>query len=212
MIIKAALPLVTAHGGAVTTQQVARAAGIGEATIFRVFADKEALLDAVVAEALRPDTAVAELAAIDLDQPLADRLVEAAGALRAHMDRLGAVIGALIASGHPLRQGERPAPASGEPPSGAREERPAPPGERSAPAQGGPGCRPDMTMPETHEAVAELFGPEADRLRLPPDRLAGAFLGLLFTRQRPAPGTALSTPELVELFLHGALINHGGKQ
>ncbi|HEX8343275.1 MAG TPA: helix-turn-helix domain-containing protein, partial [Actinoplanes sp.] len=78
MIIKAALPLVTAHGAAVTTQQVARAAGIGEATIFRVFADKEALLDAVMAEALRPDTVLAELATISLDQPLADRLVEAA--------------------------------------------------------------------------------------------------------------------------------------
>lgn len=187
MIIAAALPLVTAHGGAVTTQQVARAAGIGEATIFRVFADKEALLDAVVAEALRPDTAVAELAAIDLDQPLADRLVEAGEALKAHMDRLGAVLGALMASGH------NRAP-DGPPP----------------PRRGDPGCRPDMSMSETHEAVADLFAPESDRLRLPPDRLAGAFLGLLFTRQRPAPGGALSTRELVDLFLNGALTTTGG--
>jgi len=49
MVIRAALPLIAERGAAVTTQQVARAAGIGEATIFRVFPDKDALLDACVA-------------------------------------------------------------------------------------------------------------------------------------------------------------------
>src|ERR1700755_3104280 len=93
MVVAAALPLVAEHGTAVTTAAIARAAGIGEATIFRVFADKEELLDACVAEVLRPDTMVAELEAIPLDQPLADRLVQAAEALRAHVDRMGAVMG-----------------------------------------------------------------------------------------------------------------------
>jgi AcrR family transcriptional regulator len=187
MIIKAALPLVTAHGGAVTTQLVARAAGIGEATIFRVFADKEALLDAVMAEALRPDTVLAELATISLDQPLAERLIEAGDALQAHMDRLGAVVAALMASGHARRSAE-PRPAG----------------------QGGAGCRPDTSMAEQHEALVELFAPEADSLRMPPDRLAGMFLGLLFTRQRPAVAETLGTHELVDLFLHGALTATGG--
>ncbi|CAM5283250.1 Inositol 2-dehydrogenase/D-chiro-inositol 3-dehydrogenase [Streptomyces griseoloalbus] len=44
-----------------TTAKIARAAGIGEGTIFRVFADKEELLQACVAEALSPDHAVREL-------------------------------------------------------------------------------------------------------------------------------------------------------
>lgn len=189
MIIKAALPLVTAHGGAVTTQQVARAAGIGEATIFRVFADKEALLDAVMAEALRPDTVLAELAAISLDQPLADRLIEAGDALQAHMDRLGAVFGALMASGHARSRGE------------ARTD-----------GRTGADCRPDISMADQHEALAELFAPEADQLRMPPDRLAGVFLGLLFTRQRPAAAEKLRTAELIDLFLHGALTPPGGSQ
>ncbi|WP_369160310.1 TetR/AcrR family transcriptional regulator [Streptomyces sp. R02] len=95
MIIQAALPLLTEYGSAVTTAKIARAAGIGEGTIFRVFSDKEELLQACVAEALSPDHAVRELDAIDVFQPLPDRLAEAAEALQAHMDRLGAIMGSL---------------------------------------------------------------------------------------------------------------------
>src|SRR5690349_23434219 len=83
-IVQAALPLVAEHGAAVTTAQIARAAGIGEATIFRVFDDKQAVLEAVVAAALDPTVVVQELGSIPLDQPLAVRLVDAADALDAH--------------------------------------------------------------------------------------------------------------------------------
>src|SRR6185369_6484307 len=100
MIIHAALPLVAEYGTAVTTAQVARAAGIGEATIFRVFADKEELMHACIAEATDPNHVVRELASISLEDPLPDRLIEAADALRAHLARLGAVLGSLHASGH----------------------------------------------------------------------------------------------------------------
>ena len=72
MIIHAALPLVAEFGTAVTTAQVARAAGIGEATVFRAFADKEALLDACVAEALDVTHLLRELRSISIDQPLAN--------------------------------------------------------------------------------------------------------------------------------------------
>jgi hypothetical protein len=50
-----ALPLPIEHGAGVTTPQIAKAAGIGEATIFRAFADKDELLNACVAAALRDD-------------------------------------------------------------------------------------------------------------------------------------------------------------
>jgi AcrR family transcriptional regulator len=52
MIVAAALPLVAEYGAAVTTGQVARAAGIGEGTIFRVFADKDEIIVAVIEAAL----------------------------------------------------------------------------------------------------------------------------------------------------------------
>lgn len=95
MIIQTAIPLITEYGAAVTTAKIARAAGIGEGTIFRVFADKDELLHACMAEALSPDHAVRELDAIDVSQPLPDRLAEAAEALQAHMSRMGAIAGSL---------------------------------------------------------------------------------------------------------------------
>ncbi|MFD0886066.1 TetR/AcrR family transcriptional regulator, partial [Streptosporangium algeriense] len=93
MIVMAALPLVAEHGAAVTTAQIARAAGIGEATVFRAFTDKDELLDACVVEVLRPDHVLEQLASVPLDQPLTERLTEAADAMRAHMVRIGTVLG-----------------------------------------------------------------------------------------------------------------------
>ncbi|MFD8195303.1 TetR/AcrR family transcriptional regulator [Streptomyces wuyuanensis] len=108
MIIQSAIPLIAEYGAAVTTAKIARAAGIGEGTIFRVFADKDELLQACVAEALSPEHAVRELDAIDVSQPLSDRLAEAAEALQAHMSRMGAIVGSL---GH--RGGKHPGTVRG---------------------------------------------------------------------------------------------------
>lgn len=108
MIIQTAIPLIAEYGAAVTTAKIARAAGIGEGTIFRVFADKDELLQACMAEALSPEHAVRELDAIDVSQPLPDRLAEAAEALQAHMSRMGAILGSL---GH--RGGKHPGTVRG---------------------------------------------------------------------------------------------------
>ncbi|MEU6184250.1 TetR/AcrR family transcriptional regulator [Streptomyces coeruleorubidus] len=108
MIIQTAIPLITEYGSAVTTAKIARAAGIGEGTIFRVFTDKDELLQACMAEALSPEHAVRELDAIDVSQPLPGRLAEAAEALQAHMDRMGAILGSM---GH--RGGKHPGTVRG---------------------------------------------------------------------------------------------------
>ncbi|MEU0250231.1 TetR/AcrR family transcriptional regulator [Streptomyces sp. NPDC006235] len=108
MIIQTAIPLIAEYGAAVTTAKIARAAGIGEGTIFRVFADKDELLQACMAEALSPEHAIRELDAIDVSQPLGDRLAEAAEALQAHMSRMGAILGSL---GH--RGGKHPGTVRG---------------------------------------------------------------------------------------------------
>jgi AcrR family transcriptional regulator len=179
MIVQAALPLVAEYGAAVTTSRIAHAAGIGEATLFRAFADKNELLAACVAETVRVDHVLAELAAIPLDAPLRERLARAAEALREHSARIGAVVGTLHASGHLHRQ------------------------------------RPDQSRPDrresfraVQEAIAELLEPDRAALRLPPERLAGVLVGMLFLGRR-LPGTEddteLSTTTLVDLFLHGAL-------
>ncbi|MCX3291893.1 TetR/AcrR family transcriptional regulator [Streptomyces sp. NEAU-H22] len=108
MIIQTAIPLIAEFGATVTTAKIARAAGIGEGTIFRVFADKDELLQACVATALSPEHAVRELDAIDASQPLPDRLAEAAEALQAHLSRMGAILGSL---GH--RGGKHPGTVRG---------------------------------------------------------------------------------------------------
>jgi AcrR family transcriptional regulator len=188
-VVRAALPLVAEFGAAVTTQQVARAAGIGEATIFRVFPDKDAMLDACVAEALDPTNVLRELRSISLDQLLAARLVEAADALRAHLGRMGTVIGALHASGH----GRRPAP--NETPDNRLSDRSA--GR-------------DAAQAETRSAIAELFEPDQATLRLPIDTLTDAFVGLVFGHGRMPGGgqPRLNTEQVVDLFLHGAVTAH----
>lgn len=64
MIVQAAMPLLVEHGERVTTRQVADAAGIAEGTIFRVFDDKDALIQAVVDHVADPtplDDAIRDL-------------------------------------------------------------------------------------------------------------------------------------------------------
>jgi AcrR family transcriptional regulator len=194
MIVRAALPLVAEFGAAVTTQRVARAAGIGEATIFRVFPDKNALLDACLVEALRPDRMLDRLMAVPLGRPLAERLIEAAEVLREHLDGVAAVMGALRASRYRARDtGGEDAPAP--------RRRPAPDSSRDAGALA------------TRAAVARLFEPEAPSLRLPPERLAELFLAIIFPGGRPhaGAGSPVAVGDLVDVFLSGAFNRSGDR-
>ena len=81
-IVAATLPLFLDHGAAVTTREIAQAAGIAEGTIFRVFDDKPALLDAVMEAALDPAPTNAAIAAVDDSLPFEERLVAAVEILR----------------------------------------------------------------------------------------------------------------------------------
>jgi AcrR family transcriptional regulator len=81
-IVDATLPLVLERGTAVTTREIAEASGIAEGTIFRVFADKDALLQAVVDRALDTGPLEARLAEIDRSLPLDVRLTQAVAVLQ----------------------------------------------------------------------------------------------------------------------------------
>ncbi|URN11137.1 TetR/AcrR family transcriptional regulator [Streptomyces radiopugnans] len=182
MIIRTAIPLIAEYGTAVTTAKVARAAGIGEATIFRVFADKDDLMEACLAEAARPDQVLDELAAIPRDQPLPARLESAVDAVYAHLGRMGAVVGALQATGY------RFATACGQPPPD------------------GDGPNRDDAVGAITAALADVLGQDARLLRLPAHRVAGVLFNLVFGPARPG-GADLAEPRfLVDVLLNGALL------
>jgi AcrR family transcriptional regulator len=204
MIVAAAVPLVAERGSAVTTSQIARAAGIGEATIFRVFADKDEVIDACLAEAARPDHVLRELADIPRDQSLEARLSEALRTMRAHLDRMGSVIGALAASGH-RRPGTESRKPGAESESGAESRKPG--AESHGPGAGNrgqhrPGDR-EASMRAVREALTDLIEPDRESMRFTPPQVAAALLGLLFGQARGTE-SSLSDEELVDIVLHGA--------
>lgn len=170
MIVQAVLPLIVEHGAAVTTAQIARTAGIGEGTIFRAFKDKDELVEACVVEATRPDGLLELLAEIPLDQPLEQRLREAADVLSAYLERLGALTGAMHRSGAQRKRG----------------------GDRQA------------SFAAMRAGLAELFEPDAAKLRVPPEALGRIFLSLLLSRARDDENP-LKLDAVIDVLLHGAV-------
>ena len=86
-IAAATLPLLIQGGRTVTTKQIAEAAGIAEGTIFGVFADKDAVIEAAVELAFDPGVTEGAITAIDHSLPFEVQLAEAVDIMqRRHAD------------------------------------------------------------------------------------------------------------------------------
>jgi AcrR family transcriptional regulator len=79
------LPLLVARGEEVTSLEIASAAGIAEGTIFRVFANKDELIDAVLRRALDPAPVEAAIAAVDTSAGLEAAVTEVVRILQRRM-------------------------------------------------------------------------------------------------------------------------------
>jgi AcrR family transcriptional regulator len=99
--VEATLPLLLEHGRAVSTRQIAAAAGVAEGTIFRVFDSKDDLVTATIEHALDTRPFLDELRAIDPDQDLRGRLLECVTRLQARFTDVFTLMSAVGMTGPP---------------------------------------------------------------------------------------------------------------
>lgn len=180
VIIAAARPLFATEGVAVTTKQVADAAGIAEGTLFRVFPTKRELIGAVIEDVLDSSdlmAALADLHPTSVEDAVRCLLHELMNSIRETSE----FFVALHAS--------------------ASEDTPPPPKGADAPEHKAHVER----AREMQRAVAGVLEPFADQLATTPDRAATFLRGVAFANAHHfvADGNLSSADDLAPLVLHG---------
>jgi AcrR family transcriptional regulator len=175
-IVDAVIPLLLDKGSAVTSRQMAEAAGIAEGTIFRVFPDKPSVIKEAVKTSMDPAPLCDALARISESASMDAQLETAAKTLLEHSERVAALMG-VLRTAHSSAS-ERPAGI----PRFVRESNTA-----------------------ILSELTKLFERHADRLRIEPTRAAIAFRGLIFANAHPmvAPNERTTPQEIVDLLLRG---------
>jgi AcrR family transcriptional regulator len=100
-ILVAVIPLILAHGSAITTRQIAQSAGVAEGTIFRAFGDKESLVNAAVERFLDPEAFRQGLRLIDPNAPLDEKVRDIIVHMRARFTGIMGVMSAVGMKGPP---------------------------------------------------------------------------------------------------------------
>jgi AcrR family transcriptional regulator len=185
-LISATEPLLERYGRDVSTRQIAEAAGVAEGTIFRAFATKDELIDAVVDEVFDDARTRSAITAIDRSLPLAERLVAAVTVLQDRTRRVFTLF-------HALRL--RPGWAGGN--GGDQGEDP--------PAHDTLHARQRHDHEQMELVLLDLIGPDATHLRVSPGEAVTVLRGAVFALTHPLLGDErLARPDrIVDLVLHG---------
>ncbi len=174
-LVAATIPLLREKGSAVSTRDIARAAGVAEGTIFRVFESKDDLVHEALRSAFDPGPLVARLEGVDRGLPLRDRLV---AAVRALQDHLVEIFDLMTVTG--LLQ----------PPADVLERHHDPARDRHE---------------RVGHVLVDLLGPDAGGLRVPPEELFRLLRLLTFSgsHREIAEGHLLTPEEIVDVVLDG---------
>jgi len=183
-ILDAAVPLLRDRGPTVTTRELAEAAGVAEGTLFRVFPDKAALVQAALDRALDPAEVVAELrSGADADVDAAATVTRAVHVLHARSRQVAALFAVAYQL---LEESQYPHRTLHHKPHGG----------------GRAHVQPVM------DAVAELLEQHAGQLRQPPAVCARMLVAVVLATGGPMgaePGHSL-TPDIVADLLVGGLL------
>ncbi len=174
-ILDAVIPLLIENGTAVTTAEMAAAAGIAEGTIFGVFPDKAALIHAAIAKTMDPEPIQQGLAAVSQDAPLAEQLTEAANILSRHYESVTALVAVVRSLPHDQKDHSE--------------------GHRIA----------TESMAAVADALTELMTRHSARLTVTPRQAASLLRGLVFTNSHSflAAEGAMDTRQLVAAITSG---------